>query len=128
MLNYGAVTRAAIWIVAASGAVLAESGLNHDLTTLNYFQGSWSCEGKFVQNNAPISADMTFAPELNGAWLAHRHDDRPPYPFHALDMWGYDRALKQFVSMLHDNGGGVRMFTSPGWEGSKLVWDWGYAL
>ena len=64
---------------------------------------------------------MTFAPELNGAWLAHRHDDRPANPFHALDMWGYDRTLKQFVSMLHDSGGGVRMFTSPGWEGSKLV-------
>ena len=108
------------WRTARSGALAQE--LKPELASLKYFQGSWACEGRFVANGRPISAAMTFAPELDGAWLAHRLYDRPPNPFHALELWGYDKTARQFESFIHDNFGGVRLFTSPGWTGDRLVW------
>lgn len=99
-----------------------DSPLKHSLSALAYFQGDWSCDGNFFKGDRKISADISFKPDLNGAWLLVRHDDRPPNQFHALESWGFDEADKQYVSIITDSLGGLRLFTSPGWVEDHLVW------
>lgn len=92
------------------------------LQSLAFFEGHWSCAGKFVKSGKPISSNETFTTDLNGHWLALRHDDQPPYQFHALELWGYNKGSKQFIGYVFDNFSGIRHFTSSGWEGKRLVW------
>jgi hypothetical protein len=99
-----------------------EPKLKAELEPMAFFLGSWSCEGHFVSGNRPIAAVTTFQADLNGAWLLHRHDDRPPNPFHALEMWGFDRKAKEFIALIHDSGGGIREFRSPGWADQRWIW------
>src|SRR4029077_3165825 len=99
-----------------------DSPLKPALSALAYFQGDWSCDGHFFKRDRKIAADMTFRPDLNGAWLLLRHDDRPPNQFHAMEFWGFDEAGKQYISMVADSAGGLRLFTSPGWTEDRLVW------
>lgn len=96
--------------------------LKPEVSSLAYFQGAWSCEGHFFSADRKISADMAFHPDVEGAWLVARHDDRPPNVFHALGLWGFDKTANHFVAVITDNFGGVRMFTSPGWEADRLTW------
>jgi hypothetical protein len=93
-----------------------------ELQPLSFFEGQWNCAGKFVESGKPIHAEESFAPELNGHWLRMRHDDQPPFPFHALELWGYDRTAKRFSAYIFDNFSGIRHFTSPGWSNDNLVW------
>jgi hypothetical protein len=115
----------AFLLALGAGSLAAQSASQEfkpELEPLAYFRGAWSCEGHFFQGNRSIAADMTYTSELGGTWLMHRHDDRPPNQFHALELWGYDKTAKHFVSFLHDSLGGVRLFTSPGWETDRLLW------
>lgn len=65
---------------------------------------------------------MAFQPDLEGAWLMVRHDDRPPNTFHAVEFWGFDKTTGQFVAVVNDSFGGMRIFTSPGWQENRLTW------
>ncbi len=55
--------------------------------------------------------------------MLFRHDDRPPFPYHALSEWGWDDKGQQYVSTVQDSSGGIRVFYSSGFFDSKLVWD-----
>jgi len=66
----------------------AEPNLKPEVVSLAYFQGAWNCDGIF-SNGKNISSAMVFHPDLDGAWLVVRHDDRPPNIFHAAEMWGF---------------------------------------
>jgi hypothetical protein len=70
----------------------------------------------------PIAAHISTTADLDGAWIAFRWTDREPSPFHALELFGYDKTAKHFTNFIHDNFGGVRMFISPGWEADTLTW------
>lgn len=96
--------------------------LVQELQSLAFFAGHWSCAGQFVQSRKPISSNETFTADLDGHWLAMRHDDQPPFPFHALEMWSYDKVAKQFNAYVFDNFSGIRRFTSSGWVGDQLTW------
>jgi Protein of unknown function (DUF1579) len=100
----------------------SESPLKLPISSLAYFQGAWSCSGHFFKVDRNIAADVTFRPDLNGSWLAVRHDDRPPNQFHAMELWGFDATAKHYVAVIADSGGGVRLFTSPGWTGDSFIW------
>jgi hypothetical protein len=89
---------------------------------LAYFVGQWNCDGHFTSNNQPISATITAALDLQNSWLNFRWDDKAPSQFHALELWGFNKTAKQFTNFTYDNFGGVRMFTSPGWDGDTLTW------
>jgi hypothetical protein len=109
-------------------AILAMPGqpqpkLKPELISLTFFQGVWSCDGKFSKDDRKISSDMTFQPDLEGAWIMVRHDDRPPNRFHAVEFWGFDKTTGRFVAVINDSFGSTRMFTSPGWQGDRLIWD-----
>lgn len=93
------------------------------LSSLSYFIGDWECSGKFATSGKAIAAHQHFAPELDGAWVLFRHDDKPPFNYHSLSEWGWDAAQKEFVMTVQDSTGGVRVFRSAGWSGAELQWD-----
>jgi hypothetical protein len=108
--------------VAASALTSAEPKLKKELESLQGLAGVWHCQGVFPASGKKIESQIAFTPDLEGAWLVMRHDDMPPNLFHALEMWGFDKDAKQFVAFIYDNFGGVRKFTSAGWEEQKLIW------
>jgi hypothetical protein len=97
------------------------------LSPLAYFAGNWECSGKFDSSGKAIEAQQHFAPELDGAWMTFRHDDKPPFGYHALAEWGWDAARKEFVMTVQDSAGGLRLFRSNGWNSKTLQWDGGSA-
>ena len=52
-----------------------------------------------------------------------RHDDNPPFSYHALAEWGWEDGQKKFVMTVQDSGGGLRVFHSAGWNSQELQWD-----
>jgi hypothetical protein len=93
------------------------------IASLAYFTGDWECAGKFDSSGKAIEAHQRFTPELDGAWMLFRHDDKPPFNYHALAEWGWDPTQKQFVMTVQDSVGGIRLFRSTGWTASQLQWD-----
>jgi hypothetical protein len=92
------------------------------LKPLHFFAGRWACAGEFPRTGRHIASEERFAPDLMGRWLVMRHDDRPPFAYHALEAWGYDASQKRFINYLFDNVPQVREYVSPGWVGSRLTW------
>ncbi len=88
-----------------------------------FFNGQWSCDGYFVRNRKPIEADLSFETTLDGKWVIFRHDDRPPFNYHALSEWGWSDRDHALVSTVQDSTGGLRIFHSSGWRDSHLTWD-----
>jgi len=105
-----------------AGASPTAVKLKPEVESLAGFEGKWSCKGIFPSNGKSIESQIVFAGDLEGAWLAVRHDDLPPNRFHAAEYWGFDPAEKQFVAFVYDNFGGVRKFTSTGWADDKMIW------
>jgi hypothetical protein len=96
---------------------------NKGIADLQWFSGPWSCDGKFTRSGKSISADLSFESALENKWILFRHDDRPPFSYHALSEWGWDEKGQQYVSTVQDSTGGIRLFYSRGFSGPKLVWD-----
>jgi hypothetical protein len=86
----------------------------------NFFTGEWSGRGQFASGR-PIEADVSFQPELDGQWLQYRHTDRAPNSYRALGMWGIENGTRKLVMTLNDSGGGVRTFTSEGWNDGSVI-------
>ena len=82
------------------------------------------CEGKFTSGKS-ISANLSFETTLDDNWILFRHDDNPPFSYHALSEWGWDQKSQQFVSLVEDSAGGARAFYSSGWKDGKLLWEGG---
>lgn len=113
----------ALFLSPASAAQGQTASANKGMAELQWFAGHWSCEGKFVRSGKAISADLAFEPTLENKWMLFRHDDRPPFSYHALSEWGWDEKGQQYVSTVQDSTGGIRLFYSRGFSDSKLVWD-----
>jgi len=94
------------------------------ISELRWFVGHWNCEGKFASGKS-ISANASFEATLDDHWILFRHDDNPPFNYHALSEWGWSDKSQQFVSLIQDSGGGARAFYSSGWTGAKLRWEGG---
>jgi len=90
--------------------------------SLEFFVGDWHCDGKFPSTGKAIRANLHFESILDGKFLFFKHDDEPPFNYHAHSYWGWDQVAKQFVSTVHDSMGGTRFFRSTGWEGKTLNW------
>lgn len=108
----------------AGVAVQTKPDLAAPLQPLTFFIGKWNCEGKF-SNGTAISASVSFEPILNGNFLLFKHDDEPPFGYHAWAEWGWEATAKEFVSTIQDLTGGTRLFRSPGWKDQTLVWTGG---
>lgn len=108
--------------IAQSTASPAADAPKPELQPLSFFVGQWACAGEFAASKKPISSRISVSSDLGGSWLAFRWDDNAPNVFHALELWGFDKSAHHFTNFVHDNFGGVRLFTSPGWDGDKLIW------
>lgn len=89
------------------------------------FVGRWHCDRKFASNAKPIAANLVFESILDGKFMLFRHDDEPPFSYHAWSEWGWDASTRQFISTTQDSTGGIRLFVSPGWVGQILTWSGG---
>lgn len=109
---------------ACAGATpQAQPALQTSLEPLAGFIGSRQCAGSFLKSGKAINATETVSADLSGYRLTLRHDDAPPFSFHALELWGYDAKAGRFTARVYDNFGGDREFTSPGWEGGRFTWS-----
>jgi hypothetical protein len=97
--------------------------LKPEMAPLAYFIGDWDCSGKFDSSGKTIDAHQHFATDLDGAWIMFRHDDKPPFGYHALAEWGWDSARKKFVMSVQDSAGGARLFYSDGWNSTQFQWE-----
>jgi hypothetical protein len=62
---------------------------------------------------------MEVEPELDGFWISVRMFG--PGPNRSAEHKGYDPATKKWVHLAVGNSHGWLLLTSPGWEGSKMV-------
>jgi hypothetical protein len=91
------------------------------LAPLAPFLGEWTCAGKFEGSGKAIGAHVSLRYDLNQHWIVFRHDDKPPFAYHALSQWAWDEAHKEFVMVVEDSGGGVRVFRAPAGD-KEVVW------
>lgn len=121
-------------VVAVAVASAQSTPAPPRISELNWTLGTWSYDGQFVSSGKKISADVSFETALDGKWILFRHDDRPPFQYHALAEWGWDAKAQEFVSTIQDSAGGVRVFpretcrrkdhvTAARWERAMLVSD-----
>jgi hypothetical protein len=68
-------------------AAASSATFKPEIAALAEFAGSWACKGVFPSNGQRIESRITFASDLEGAWLSVRHDDLPPNRFHAYEWW-----------------------------------------
>lgn len=93
------------------------------MRALDYFQGSWRCQGTFPASGKAIASHMQYAQDLQGAALVKHHDDVAPATYRAIEAWGYDAKGMRYEAAMLDNFGGTRRFASSGWKGDTLIWD-----
>jgi hypothetical protein len=113
----------ALVLSLTSSAQGQTASANKSIADLQWFAGHWSCAGKFIRSGKAISADLSFDLALENKWMLFRHDDRPPFSYHAISEWGWDEKGQQYVSTVQDSTGGIRLFYSHGFADSRLVWD-----
>jgi hypothetical protein len=91
------------------------------LAQLTPFLGEWDCAGKFEGSGKAIEAHVSLRYDLGQHWIVFRQDDKPPFAYHALAQWGWDEAGNEFVMLVEDSGGGVRLFRAPAGE-KEVIW------
>lgn len=127
---------------ALSAAVLLQAGIlaqdtpkqempkpAPEMSQIEFFEGSWTCQGKINQSPMGPAGEMQSTAdikrELGGFWQAGAitatMQGMPPMEgrFHAT----YDPASKQFVMMWVDSMGGWAQSTSSGWQGDTIVYE-----
>ena len=110
------------WIGVTLPAIgeTAAPGTPPGISSLSYFLGTWNCQGIFPSNGKKIASTIRFA--IDGASLVKHHDDLPPNLYHAIELWGYSPADRQFNAVIEDNFGGTRDFSSTGWTNNSITW------
>jgi|SRR5579864_77098 len=108
----------ALFLSLATAAQCQSASTNKCVADLQWFSGHWSCDGKFTRSGQSISADFSFEPILQSKWMLFRHDDLPPFSYHALSEWGWDEKGQQYISTMQDSAGGSHseLFVPAGWK------------
>lgn len=113
-------------LLLAMGPALAfgaPAPASNGIVTMNYFLGTWDCAGKFPSTGKAIASTIRFNRDSSVKAIVKRHDDRPPSPYHAMELWVYQPTTAAFSAAIADNFGGVREFHSTGWQGDELTWQ-----
>lgn len=105
----------------ATAAVRDKTGSS--LESLDYFQGTWECQGHFLASHKPIKSIERFTWILANHRLEMRHHDMPPHHFDALEIWGYNNSTGRYAASIFDNHGGHRRYSSSGWDGATWIWQ-----
>jgi hypothetical protein len=115
-----AFLKVALAIVSSQALPAQQSSLDPEMSAL--FQGNFACKGNFASGK-PIEADVSFASQLDGKWLAYSHTDRPPNRYKAIGHWGVDSESKKLLMLLVDVAGGARVFSSEGWKDGAITFE-----
>jgi hypothetical protein len=86
------------------------------------FQGDWKCAGHFANGKA-ISARESFDTLLGGAALRETHVDDPPFPYDADSVWNVDQQSGALLLTIHDNFGGLRVFSAKEWRSGPISFE-----
>jgi hypothetical protein len=99
------------------------------LAATKYFLGSWKCDGKMAAGpwgpEAKETTNLGFKMTMNDFYMSIDGDQKTmgatpmSMSFHAMN--GYDPMAKKFMRTDYDSTGGYVAFSSPGWEGDKIV-------
>ena len=92
------------------------------MRALDYFQGSWRCQGTFPASGKTITSRMRYMQDLQGAALVKHHEDVAPATYRAIEAWGDDVKGMRYEAAMLDSFGGTRRFASSGWKGDTLTW------
>ncbi len=120
------VAPASSGVAQQPGAAVAP-GPAPELDTLKFLVGSWRCTGKQLAAAKPhtftASLKVRLAPD--NFWQVFDYEERKSRDHAAVKLhgfWGYDQSGKRYVRSAAGNSGGWEVATSPGWDGSRLVW------
>lgn len=123
---------AAIAMAAASAWAHAQQQMpkpSPEMSKLDFFEGTWSCEGTMQPGPGAPAAKMTSTVEieddLGGFWQAGtvRGTMANMPPFEGRLNVTYDPGAKQFMMLWVDNMGGWAQATASGWQGDKFVYQ-----
>jgi hypothetical protein len=100
-----------------------------ELKTEKWFAGSWTCTGTLQPGpmgpGGPVATKLTMKMELAGFWLQVRvHSTEGPMKGEVAEGFAtWDAASKQHVRYEFNPGPRATKYTTPGWDGDKLVFD-----
>jgi hypothetical protein len=122
------MTKTILGLLLIGGAALAEEKPPAELEQLNYFMGTWTCEGKVhavtpAIKERTITARLVHAAALDGRWSVVNIEEKSSVGvLKMMSLEGWDLATKRFISMGATSSGSSAVATSQGWQGDKLIW------
>jgi hypothetical protein len=96
-----------------------------DFSSMMFLTGTWNCTQMLRGKRRPDTSTTTVA--MDGMWMVTQ-DSAPPFDqyrsvtINATGYVTYDSAIKQWVTLGVDSGGGYGMQSSPGWQGNTITW------
>lgn len=101
-----------------------------ELNQLQYFQGTWRCDGKPIDPSSslpPIELSWNVKRDLDNFWYIGQAEQKRspvnPNPIKSREFLGYDAASKNFIRLIVASGGDLLNFRSPGWQARTLIWE-----
>lgn len=100
-----------------------------EMKQLDFFQGSWSCEGSVPATPfgpaGKTTSSVTVHDDLGGFWQSGRVKAAMPNqpPMEGMFHTTYDPAAKAFMMLWVDNTGVWARSTSKGWSGDTIVYE-----
>ena len=89
----------------------------------SYFEGSWSCQGRFVPSGKLISSSLAFSDDTSTSTLRVAHEDRPPGTYKAAETWAFTKDVNGYRATIADAYSGLRWYTSAGWKEDAWTWE-----
>ena len=116
--------------LAVDDAYAQEPGAPSQLDQFSFLVGDWNCSGQVFAHGTRLahatSARAHGEKAAGGHWVLFRYDEDEtaanPKPFHIDQYFGYDPAVKKFVSVAVDTVGYFSE-ASTGWSGNSITFD-----
>jgi hypothetical protein len=86
-----------------------------------FFVGAWRCSGGTPAGRV-LDADVDFTTVLGDRFIQSAHRDEPPGRYLSSALWPTDTASRRQATVVYDNFGGHRRFTSGPWSADSIVW------
>lgn len=113
-----------LWLaIVPALAFGASASSSQGIATMDYFIGTWDCAGHFPASGKAIASTIRFDRDPAVKAVVKHHDDRPPFNYHATELWVYQPPAGSFSAAIADNFGAIREFRSGGWKGGELTWQ-----
>jgi hypothetical protein len=91
---------------------------------VDYFAGTWTGKGAFVQSGKELASDYSFVPDIESQCLLVHQKEHPPNDFTFVALWSVEASSGQLVMLLvsnHEHGASV--LRGGGWQDGKLIFQ-----